>query len=136
VIVEEGLQDAVMMAGAVEHRHVPEMLAIASVAVAPNISFFNGHGGSPLKIYEYMAAGKAVVATRTGQVAEVIQDGLNGVLVEAGDKLGLADAIIALLNDPILRDRLGRQARRQAVEHHSWKQYARQLERIYSTILS
>jgi glycosyltransferase involved in cell wall biosynthesis len=135
LIAENKLQDAVVMTGPVEHRQVPEMLAIASVAVAPNISFFNGHGGSPLKIYEYMAAGKAIVATRTGQIAEVIQDKNNGVLVEAGDRNGLAEAMITLLNAPLLRDRLGREARRQAVEHHSWGQYAGQLERIYSAIL-
>jgi glycosyltransferase involved in cell wall biosynthesis len=134
-VVENGLQSSVIMAGAVEHRQVPEMLAIAAVAVAPNIPFFDGHGGSPLKIFEYMAAGKAIVATRTGQVAEVIQDGHNGILVEAGDKKGLADAIITLLNDSQVRDRLGQQARKQAVEQHSWKHYTRQLERIYSTTL-
>jgi glycosyltransferase involved in cell wall biosynthesis len=135
LIAENKLQNAVVMTGPVEHRQIPEMLAIASVAVAPNISFFDGHGGSPLKIYEYMAAGKAIVATRTGQVAEVIQDRNNGLLVEAGDKKGLAEAMITLLCDPILRDQLGRQARQQAVEHHSWSQYAGQLERIYSAIL-
>jgi len=136
VVVDNGLQYAVVMAGAVEHRDVPEMLAIASVAVAPNIPFFDGHGGSPLKIYEYMAAGKAIVATSTGQVAEVIQDGHNGVLVEAGDKDGLAEAIIHLLNDPLERDRLGQRARQRAVEQHSWDQYVKCLEEIYLSVLS
>lgn len=133
-IEECDLQHAVVMAGAVEHRHVPEMLDIAAVAVAPNISFFNGHGGSPLKIFEYMAAGKAIVATRTGQVAEVIQDGHSGVLVEAGDRDGLAEALVNLLNDPSARDQLGRQARQQAIEQHSWERYVRELEKIYLTV--
>ena len=135
VIAEEKLQSAVMLTGPVEHRRVPEMLAIADVAVAPNISFFDGHGGSPLKIYEYMAAGKAIVATNTGQVAEVIQDGHSGVLVEAGDEVGFAEATINLLNDPPARDRLGQQARKQAVKHHSWRQYISKLEKIYASIL-
>ena len=135
-VVDNGLQSAVIMAGAVEHRHVPEMLAIADVAVAPNISFFDGHGGSPLKLFEYMAAGKAIIATKTGQVAEVIQDGHNGILVEAGDEEGLTAAMVTLLDDPPARERLGLLARRQAVEQHSWKQYTRELETVYSTIVA
>ncbi len=135
LIEENGLQSAVLMTGALEHRQVPEMLAIADVAVAPNISFFDGHGGSPLKIYEYMAAGKAIIATKTGQVAEVIHDGHNGLLVEAGDKNSFAEAMVNLLSDPLVRERLGQQARKQAVEQHSWKQYTKELEKIYSAIL-
>jgi glycosyltransferase involved in cell wall biosynthesis len=135
LVEENGLTHAVLMTGPVEHRQIPEMLAVASVAVAPNISFFNGHGGSPLKIYEYMAAGKAIVATRTGQIAEVIQDERNGILVEAGNRDELAEAMIRLLKDSHFREQLGREARRQAVEYHSWTQYARQLEEIYSAIL-
>jgi glycosyltransferase involved in cell wall biosynthesis len=131
-VADLGLQQAVVMAGPVEHGRVPEMLAIADVAVAPNIKFFDGHGGSPLKIFEYMAAGKAIVATNTGQVAEVIQHGHTGLLVEAGDKAGLAEAIASLLSNPDTRTRLGQQARQQAVEQHSWKQYARRLINIYS----
>lgn len=130
-VQERGLEHAVIMTGPVEHRQVPKMLAIASVAVAPNISFFDGHGGSPLKIYEYMAAGKAIVATRTGQVAEVIQDNCNGLLVEAGSRDELAGAMMRLLNNSQLQAHLGSEARRQAVEQHSWSQYARRLEQIY-----
>jgi glycosyltransferase involved in cell wall biosynthesis len=135
IVESNGLEGSVMMVGPVKHHQVPEMLAVAAIAVAPNIPFFDGHGGSPLKIFEYMAAGKAIVATRTGQVAEIIQDGENGILVEAGDRRGLAEAIVNFLNDASLRDRLGQQARQQAVEQHSWQQYARQLEGMYATIL-
>lgn len=132
LVEEYSLQSAVIMAGAVEHRDVPKMLAIAAVAVAPNIQFFGGHGGSPLKIFEYMAAGKAIVATRTGQVAEVIQDGHNGLLVEAGDEHEWAETLISLLSNPEARNQLGQQARQQAVAQHSWVNYVKRLEEIYS----
>lgn len=135
-VKENGLQQAVLLTGAVEHSRVPELLAIADVAVAPNISFFQGHGGSPLKLFEYMAAGKAIVATRTGQVAEVIRDGHNGLLVESGDVDGFADGIELLLADPVKRERFCQSARRQAFEQHSWKRYAERLEDIYTDILS
>lgn len=134
-IAEHGLQHAVIMAGRVAHSQIPEMLAIADVAVAPNVAFFNGHGGSPLKVFEYMAAGKAIVATKTGQVAEVIEEGRNGLLVEPRDAPGFANAITTLLNDPAARNRLGQNARQQAVEQHSWEHYSRKLEEIYLSVL-
>ncbi len=134
-VVDVGLQHAVIMAGTVEHHCLPEMLAIADVAVAPNISFFAGHGGSPLKIFEYMAAGKAIVATKTGQVAEVIQDGHNGLLVESGNMAELTQAVLRLLQDKAERTRLGQNARSQAVAKHSWEQYIKQLEEIYFRVI-
>jgi glycosyltransferase involved in cell wall biosynthesis len=136
MVTNNGLQRSVIMTGAVEHHRVPEMLAIADVAVAPNILFFRGHGGSPLKLYEYMAAGKAVVATRTGQVAEVIRDGHTGLLVEPGDVKGFANTIGALLADPGKRQRLGQSARQQAIARHSWEHYAERLVKIYTSVIS
>lgn len=86
---------------------------------------------SPLKLYEYMAAGKPIVASRCGQIANVIGDGVTGMLVEPGDKITFAHAINRLLDNPAERRRLGENARRQAVAHHSWMGYVRQLEAIY-----
>jgi glycosyltransferase involved in cell wall biosynthesis len=135
MIKEQDLKHAVIMTGAVDHHRVPEMLAVADVAVAPNIPFFGGHGGSPLKIFEYMAAGKAIIASGTGQIAEVIHHGHNGLLVKPGDADDLARAMLRLINDPAERARLGRNARQQAVERHSWEHYAKELEQIYLSVL-
>ena len=132
--VDSRLEQAVIMTGTVDHNRIPEMLAIADVVVAPFVSFFSGQGGSALKLFEYMAAGKAIVATRTGQVAEIIRNDHNGLLVEAGDVNGFANAIVTLLEQPMQRNRLGRNARREAVEHHSWEQYAKRLEEIYMRV--
>ncbi len=131
-IRENGLQHAVILAGKVDHSQVPAMLAAADVAVAPNIPFFSGHGGSPLKLYEYMAAGKAIVATKTGQVGEVIQDGHNGLLAEPGDVDGFADGLRTLLTNPKKRKRIGQVARDEAVSRHSWQHYAERLKGIYA----
>lgn len=69
----------------------------------------------PLSLLEYMAAARPVVATRVGGIPEIVEDGVSGVLVEARDPEGLADAIGSLLRDPARRDRIGaagRQKRR------------------------
>jgi glycosyltransferase involved in cell wall biosynthesis len=84
-----------------------------------------------MKVFEYMASGKAIVASRVGQVADVIEDGENGILVEPGDPVQLSDALIRLLQNPAERKRLGTNARQQAVANHSWEKYIQQLEDIY-----
>jgi glycosyltransferase involved in cell wall biosynthesis len=135
--MKNGLRQAVIMAGGVAHSRVPELLSIADVAVVPSAPVTASHGGTgtPLKLFEYMAAGKAIVATAQDNAAEVIQDGHNGLLVESGDVEGFAEAMLTLLDDPAERGRLGQNARHQAVELYSWKQYTRRLEEIYLNVL-
>jgi glycosyltransferase involved in cell wall biosynthesis len=125
------------MTGAVPHSRVPDMVSIADVAVVPSTPMTASRGGTgtPLKLFEYMAAGKAIVATALNEAAEVIQDGQNGLLVAAGDSARFAAAILTLLDDPVERDRLGQNARRQAIEQCSWEQYTRRLENIYLHVL-
>ena len=69
------------------------------------------HEGLPIALLEAMAAGVACVATRVGGVPEVITDGVDGLLVEAGDPSALALAVARLLDDEELRVALGEQAR-------------------------
>jgi len=80
--------------------------------------------GSPTKLFEYLAMGKGIVASRLGQVGEVIIDGENGLLVEPGDADGLARAIERLAGDGELRARLGAAARETAIERYTWRHNA------------
>jgi glycosyltransferase involved in cell wall biosynthesis len=125
------------MTGAIPHTKVPALLSIADVAVVPSapVPASRGGTGTPLKLFEYMASAKAIVATALNQAAEVIVDGHNGLLVEAGDANGFAEAILTLLNNPVERGRLGQNAREQAVKQYSWAQYTKRLEEIYQSVL-
>jgi len=136
-IVKNGLQQAVIMAGTVAHNRVPELLSIADIAVVPSAPVSASHGGTgtPLKLFEYMAAGKAIIATAQDHAAEVIRDGHNGLLIETGNVNGFAEAMLTLLNDPAERFRLGQNARQQAVALYSWEEYTKRLEEIYLNIL-
>jgi glycosyltransferase involved in cell wall biosynthesis len=80
--------------------------------------------GSPTKLFEYLAMGKGIVASRLGQVGEVIIDGENGLLVEPGDADGLARAIERLAVDGELRSQLGAAARKTAIERYTWRHNA------------
>ena len=132
-VIRKGLEHAVIMTGAISHTSVPEMVSIAEVAVVPAapVPASRGGTGTPLKLFEYMAAGKAIVATGLNQAAEVIRNGHNGLLVEAGDVEGFSNAMLDLLDDSAKRGRLGQNARQHAVEEYSWERYTRRLEEIY-----
>jgi glycosyltransferase involved in cell wall biosynthesis len=135
-VTELGLQDRVIFTGAVPHAEVPAMLAAADVAVAP----YGGTSGdfwlSPLKVLEYMAAGTAVVTTRLGQLAQVVSNGVNGLLVPPGDPVALATALGRLLGDDAFRAALGRRAREDAVQRHSWAFYASRLEGLCREVIN
>jgi glycosyltransferase involved in cell wall biosynthesis len=137
MVQKNGLRRAVIFTGEISHTSVPDMLSIADVAVVPSapVPASRGGTGTPLKLFEYMAAGKAIVATASNETTPVIQDGHNGMLVEAGDVNRFAEAVLTLLNDPVERVRLGQNARQQAIELYSWEQYTRRLEDIYFNIL-
>src|SRR4029453_8125800 len=91
-----------------------EALAAIDVFVLP--SLMEGH---PLAVLEAMAAGKPIVATTVGGLAEAMEDGVSGLLVPPGDADALAEAVVSLLRDPERAARLGREARRALEERFS-----------------
>jgi glycosyltransferase involved in cell wall biosynthesis len=123
-----GLSDAVHFTGSVAPNQVPGLLASmdAGVAPYPQLSSFYF---SPLKVFEYMAAGLPVVVSRIGQLAEVVRDGENGLLCPPGDAAAFAAALCRLKQAPHLGARLGCAARRLVFERYTW-------DRVVSRILS
>jgi glycosyltransferase involved in cell wall biosynthesis len=91
------------------------------------------HAASPLKLFEYMAAGNAVVATRVAGTAEVLDDS-TGVLVPPGEIDQICDAVVELCKDGEKRQRLGEKARERVVTEYSWRklsdEFLSQCERI------
>ena len=129
--VELGIDAAVIFKGLVPHAEVPPLMSAADIAVAPYKDSGQQFWLSPLKLFEYMASGTAVVATGIGQITEVISHGRNGVLVPPGNVQALAEALRQLLDQPGLRSELARQAREDVVREHSWDVYAGRLEDVY-----
>jgi glycosyltransferase involved in cell wall biosynthesis len=124
-----GLQEAVTITGLVPHDQVPALLQLADIVTIPYPQLPQEMWFSPLKLYEYMAAGKAIVASGVGQICEVIRDGENGVLVPPGDVPALTAALRDLLQRPEYRQQLGERAQQEATAHHTW---ARQIARLIS----
>jgi glycosyltransferase involved in cell wall biosynthesis len=128
-LTRRGLSAAAELTGAVPPGEVPRLLAGMDAAVAPyprpERFYF-----SPLKVYEYMAAGLAVVASRVGQLEELIRHRDNGLLCPPGDGLALAGALEELRDDPGLRRRLGEAARATVRRRYTWEEAARRILRL------
>jgi glycosyltransferase involved in cell wall biosynthesis len=114
-----GLLDAAHFTGAVAPSEIPGLLASMTVAVAPYPAQTDFYF-SPLKVYEYMAAGLPVVASDIGQLKSLIEDEANGLLVPPGDSVALATALDRLRQDSNLATRLGQAAPKAMMQNHTW----------------
>lgn len=125
--VETEIPDTVTFTGFVPPAKIPLYQMSADVLVATVADdtgareFF-----SPLKIFEYMAAGKPLVVSRKPAYEEVLADGWNGLFVDPGSVPALAEAIEQLLSDPALRREFGRQAHSDAARY-GWTVRARRI---------
>jgi glycosyltransferase involved in cell wall biosynthesis len=129
-----GIGDRVTFTGMVEPARVPELLRRATVLVLPNpASAISTRFTSPLKLFEYMAAGRAIVASDLPSIREVLHDGVEALLVAPGDANALAGAIRRLLDDPALAARLAHAAFDAAPEY-SWERRAERLEALFTEV--
>lgn len=91
-------------------------------------------GCSPLKLFEAMSAGRAVLASDLPCLREIVDDGRTGLLARASHPHRLAEALAKLADDEALRERLGRAARRYVVAEASWQQRRREVALAYATL--
>lgn len=117
-----GVAQAACFTGIVPQQEAPPYLAACDVLVAPH-SWNRSEPfiGSPTKLFEYMAAGKGIVASRLGQITEIIEDGETGLLTPPDDTTALADAINRLLDAPDRAREMGARARVAVLARHTWR---------------
>jgi len=123
-----GIEHRVVCAGKVEHECVPQFLAAADILILPYSADFPdtfiNTGRSSLKLYEYMAMGKPIVASDIGELHEALKDG-GGVLVQANVAPMFGRKIIELINDPAAMRRYGNEARKRAEEKYNYEALAK-----------
>lgn len=130
LIDDFGLHDAFWLPGRVPHERVPKYVKAMDVAVLPSSETFN----SPMKLFEYMGMGRAVVAPRTPAIAEVIEPGQNGFLFEPGEGASFESTVRALVEDAEMRRGVGRRAREYVLENRTWQANAEKLLRIVAEV--
>ncbi len=125
-VAERRLEHRVTLAGFAPD--VPAAMAALDVALYVPLE----SDGMSRVVFEYLAAGRPLIAARTGVVPEVLHDGEHAVLVPAGDAGALADAIERVVTDAPLRARLGAAARELVEKRYSGARLAERLEALYA----
>lgn len=114
-----GLTGRVLFVGRVPHHEVPSYVAASDITVLPKTAPYT----NPMKLYEYLAAGKPSVAPRQAGVARILTDERDALLFDPADEQALACALRRLVDDPALRSALGRNASESGVAH-TWRRRA------------
>ncbi len=129
LIAARGLADRVLLPGRVPHDDVASWIACMDYAVLPN----SNHYGSPMKLFEFMGMGVAVVAPDYAPVAEVIADGRTGWLFPHGDATACVERVLELAQRADERRRVGEAARDYIASERQWRNNAEQLLTLVPT---
>lgn len=132
---QAGLGERVIFTGRVSHPEVAQLLQIADVATIYHRAEAAEIVETPLKLFEYMAAGRAIVGPAVPNMQRILSDGVHARLVPPDQPAALAVAVIALLQDPEMRTALGRAARQEAVTKYSWERAVGELEMLFANTL-
>jgi glycosyltransferase involved in cell wall biosynthesis len=125
-----GLEKYVQFTGIVPHEKVKIFMQQADVFVLPSLS-----EGFPNVILEAMACGLPIIASRVGGIPDILTNDTNGYLVEVKDTNDLANKILLLLSDGVLRKKIS-DNNRQLVKKYSWENVISELEKIYELTIS
>jgi glycosyltransferase involved in cell wall biosynthesis len=128
-VERHGIADAVTFAGF--RTDATDLAAAFDVAVLAS-----DREGVPLSLLEYMALGRAIVATAVGGIPTVARDGEHAVLVPPGDAEALAGAVARLIGDPAARVRLGAAAKARQEADYSFSATMRRIEALYDELIS
>src|SRR2546422_7013090 len=127
-VEELGLQRNFLFLG--RRGDIPEILACCDVAVLPSKA-----EGLPNAVLEYLAAGLPTIASNVGGNAEIIKDGVRGLLVPSQDSEALAAAVLRLLRNPELARRLAKDGREYVHQNFSFERLIKQVDNLYTELL-
>lgn len=131
----EGLNRVITFTGRVPFEEVEEYYSLIDITPFPRLPLPVCEMVSPLKPFEAMAMGKAVVASDVAALAEIVTPGENGLLHTKGDAGSLQHELELLLDNPELRTRLGTQARDWVVQNRDWSQIAQIVSDGYAELI-
>lgn len=133
-----GLEEHVSIQPAVPHHEIPQLIAEADICVAPlglndrNVT----QGACPIKILEYMAAGRPLLASNMPIVRELVREDVDGLLFSPNDPNDLARQTLTLLNNFELSQRLATSASERALTKFTWHESQKKLVKVYKKLLT
>lgn len=129
------LEHAVTFTGRIPHAAVERYYSLINITPFPRLPLPVCEIVSPLKPFEAMAMGKAVVASDVAALREIVTPGVTGELHEKGDADSLVEQLSKLLDNPVHVETIGNQAREWVVENRDWKHLAKSISRVYEELL-
>lgn len=126
-------EDSVILTGYIPYEKLPDYLSVIDIGIAPyptDIAFYY----SPLKIYEYMAAGKPILATEIGQIAEIMRGQNIGMFINPENLLDLESKLRAIITDEKARIVMGENARKLA-KQFSWDKNAKVIQKVCKSLI-
>lgn len=132
---ELGVADRVTMVGAVDHADMIQYYALSNVALVPSIYSAGVEEATSISALEAMGSGVPLIACAVGGLKEIIEDGVDGLLVEEQNVEELSEAMIRLLEDPAFGQQLADTARAKIVAEYSHFAAAEKYEKIYEKAL-
>lgn len=136
ILVKDGVRDKAIITGFLPYKEIPSYLAACDVLLSPCVNnadseFFN----SPVKLFEYMAMAKPIVATDVGQQGTIFAHRQNALVCSEKDPDALAELSYELFRDDALRQKIGAEARKDAVEKHDWIHNSQKIIDAYRRIV-
>jgi glycosyltransferase involved in cell wall biosynthesis len=131
---ELSIDQDVIFAGLVPYHEVPNYLAAANVAIGPLIKHPRTADSAPIKIFEYMAAGKPIIARKDTVSDKILIDEHNGLQTHSDEPQEIARKLEELLADRKKARRLGENGQQLVKQKYDWKILAKKTIEIYSTL--
>ncbi|MFH1328017.1 MAG: glycosyltransferase family 4 protein [Candidatus Bathyarchaeota archaeon] len=134
LIKNRGISDKVVYYGMVPYHEMPPYLSAADVLALPMRNILVDQGRWPIRLGDYLAAGRSIVSNPVGEAKIVLEETGCGLLARTDDPSDFADKIVSLLSDKHLCEELGRNARQAAENKYAWVKIAQKLECVYTTL--
>lgn len=129
IVSDNNIGDLCTLTGSIPQAEGAWHLAACDILVSPTIKNPDGTPffGSPTKLFEYMAMGKAIIASDMDQMSEILTNGENAILCTPGNVHELTQGMIFLIDDSELRKRIGMSARKLVCEKYSWEKHTQHI---------
>lgn len=129
---DRGHEDTIKFLGRIPHSEIHRYISIFDIAISPHATFYS----SPMKILEYMAMEKAILAPDMKNIRDLVEDGETATLFEPDNAASLKEKLLLLLGSAALRKKLGKKARQRVLGQYTWSNNARKTVEIAQVLIA